>query len=128
MVTGKHSLVLSIGLGTDPKKRKKFPERAQKELATLLSFDLRSRKRQVVGDLGKHERKANPVDNPDSDPTGVAKAGKAGFVVTDSGGNTLVSRQGRQGQERRGVPGPDGRRARSQVPTRSRTSRFRPTW
>ena len=94
VATGKHSLVLSMGLGTDPRNRKKFPQRAQKELATLLSFDLRSGKHTVVGDLGKHERRANPVDNPDSDPTGVAKAGKAGFVVTDSGGNTLVSAKG----------------------------------
>jgi len=32
----------------------------------------------------------NPVGRPDSDPTGVAKAGKVGYLVTDSGANTLV--------------------------------------
>jgi hypothetical protein len=89
-VTGKHSIALTIGLGTDPQNRKQYSKRAQKMLGHLLSFDLRTKKHKRLGDIARHERKVNPVDNPDSNPTGLAKAGKAGFVVTDSGGNSLV--------------------------------------
>jgi hypothetical protein len=91
VVVGKHTIVLSVGLGLSPHKRKNLPKLGQKEMARLLSFDLRTKKRTVVGDLGRHEARANPIDNPDSDPTGVVKAGKARYLVTDSGGNTLVS-------------------------------------
>jgi hypothetical protein len=90
VVTGKHSIALTIGLSTAPKNRKKFPKRAQKQLGHLLAFNLHTKKATSIGDIARHEARANPIDNRDSDPTGVAKAGKHGFVVTDSGGNTLV--------------------------------------
>jgi hypothetical protein len=91
VVLHKHTIILSVGLGTNPAKRKNLPRAGKKQMAHLLWFDLRTGKKKDVGDLGAHEAKTNPIDNRDSDPTGVAQAGKAGFLVTDSGGNTLVS-------------------------------------
>lgn len=91
VVTGKHTVVVSIGFGLPPGKRKSLPTRGQNQMAHLLSFNLRSGKATSLGDLGRHEKRTNPVDNPDTDPTGLARAGKLGFVVTDSGGNTVVS-------------------------------------
>jgi hypothetical protein len=90
-VVGKHTVVLSVGFGLPPGKRRHLPVRGQKQMAHLLSFNLRSGKAASLGDLGRHEKKANPVANPDTDPTGVAKAGRLGYLVTDSGGNTVVS-------------------------------------
>jgi hypothetical protein len=89
-VVGKHTIVLSVGLGSKPHNRSKLPKLGQQEMARLLSFDLRTKKRAVIGDLGRHEARANPIDDPDTDPTGVAPAGKLGYLVTDSGGNTLL--------------------------------------
>jgi hypothetical protein len=94
VVLDKKHLVLSMGLGTDPANRAGMGKTARKELARLLAFNLKTGKSTVVGDLGAHEAKANPIAKPDSDPTGVAKAGKLGYLVTDSGGNTLVRAKG----------------------------------
>jgi hypothetical protein len=94
MVIGKHRLVLSMGLGSNPKNRKDLPKLGRKQLGHLLSFNLHTKKFSSLGDLAAHEAKANPVDNRDSDPTGLVKAGKRGFLVTDSGGNTLVRVKG----------------------------------
>jgi hypothetical protein len=90
-VVGKNSLVLSFGLGSNPKNRKDLPGLGQKQLGHLLSFNLKTKKFVSLGDLAAHEAKANPVDNRDSDPTGLVKAGKKGYLLTDSGGNTVVS-------------------------------------
>ncbi len=90
VVVDKHTIVLSVGLGTDLAHRKHLTKLGRAELAHLLSFNLRTAKRTVIGDLGAHEARANPIAKPDSDPTGLAKAGKLGYLVTDSGGNTLV--------------------------------------
>jgi hypothetical protein len=86
----RHTLVLSVGLGLAPARRSRLPRLGRREMADLLSFDLRTGRRRLVGDLDRHEAKTNPVDNPDTDPTGLAPAGRLGYVVTDSGGNTLV--------------------------------------
>lgn len=90
VVLDRHHIVLSMGLGTDPAKRKHLPTVGRNQMARLLLFDTKTGKHTVIGDLGAHEAKANPIDNPDTDPTGVAKAGKLGYLATDSGGNTLV--------------------------------------
>jgi hypothetical protein len=90
-VVGKHTLVLSMGLGGNPKERKKVPPRAQKQLGHVLSFNLHSKKATSAGDLAAYEKKANPVNDPNSDPTGLVRMGKAGWLITDSGGNDLVS-------------------------------------
>jgi len=89
-VVGKNTLVLSMGLGSNPKNRKMLPKRGQKQLGHLLAFNLHTKKYVSLGDLAAHEKKTNPIDTPDSDPTGLVKAGNGGWLVTDSGGNTLV--------------------------------------
>jgi hypothetical protein len=89
-VVGKHTLVLSMGLGSNPKNRKDLPKLGRKQLGHLLSFNLHTKKFGSLGDIAAHEAKANPIDNRDSDPTGLVKAGKKGWLLTDSGGNTVV--------------------------------------
>jgi hypothetical protein len=90
-VVGKRTLLLSFGLGSPPKNRKKLPKLGQKQLGHVLSFNLGTKKFTSAGDLAAHEAKTNPIDNKDSDPTGLVRAGKLGWLATDSGGNTLVS-------------------------------------
>jgi hypothetical protein len=90
-LVGKHTLVLTMGLGGNPKERRKLPSRAQKQMGHVLSFDLRKKKSTSAGDLAAFEKRHNPVNDPNSDPTGLVKAGKAGWMITDSGGNDLVS-------------------------------------
>jgi hypothetical protein len=90
VVLDKRHVVLSIGLGTDPADRKHLTKLGRAQLAHVLLFNLKKDTSTVVGDLGDHEAQANPIANPDSDPTGLAKAGKLGYLATDSGGNTLV--------------------------------------
>ena len=90
-VVGGHTLVLSMGLGAAPQERQSLPAFAQKQLGHLLSFDLRTKKATSLGDLARHEDKANPVNDPNSDPTGLVSTGKGRWLVTDSGGNDLVS-------------------------------------
>jgi hypothetical protein len=87
---GKHTLVVTMGLGGAPKERKKVPARAQKQLGHVLAFDLRKKKATSAGDLAAYEAKANPVNEANSDPTGIVKVG-SGWMVTDSGGNDLVT-------------------------------------
>jgi hypothetical protein len=88
-VVGSRTLVLSMGLGSAPKNRKDLPKAAQKQLGHLLAIDLRTKKSVSLGDLAKHEARTNPVNEPNSDPTGLVKAGR-GWLVTDSGGNDLL--------------------------------------
>jgi len=90
VAVGRHTLVISLGFGTNPGKRRQLPKVGRTELADLISVDLGTGRRTLVGDLGRHESQANPVGRPDSNPTGVAGDGKRGYLVTDSGGNTLV--------------------------------------
>lgn len=91
---GRHTLVLSLGFGTNPFQRRHLPRTGRTELAHLISVDLRTGRRTNVGDLGRREAEDNPVGKPDTDPTGVAPAGRRGYLATDSGGNTLVAAKG----------------------------------
>jgi len=90
-VLGRHTIVLSMGLGSAPSQRHKLPAFGQRQMGHLLAFDTRTTRALSLGDLARHEAKKNPVNEPNSDPTGVVRAGRAGFMVTDSGGNDLVS-------------------------------------
>jgi hypothetical protein len=85
---GGSRIALTVGLGTDPANRSLFRPRG-KRLGTLMSLNLRTGNRYVIADLARHEAVTNPIDDPDSDPTGLARLGHR-FVATDSGGNTLV--------------------------------------
>jgi hypothetical protein len=90
-VVGSHTLILTMGLGAAPHQRTLLPKLGQKQLGHVLSFNLRTKKATSVADLAKFEAKANPVNEANSDPTGLVKAGKAGWLATDSGGNDLVA-------------------------------------
>lgn len=94
VAVGTHTLVVSFGFGTSPAKRRRLPAVGRGELAHLVTFDLRTGRRGDLGDLGRFERLANPVDVRDTNPTGVVRAGRLGYLVTDSGGNTLVRARG----------------------------------
>lgn len=89
-VVGKHTLVVSFGLGSKPGNRRHLPKLGQQQLGHLISFDLRTKKFRSLGDISLHEARTNPIDNPDSDPTGIVRVDKKTWLVTDSGGNTLV--------------------------------------
>jgi hypothetical protein len=89
-VIGRHTIVLSMGLGGAPSERAKLPKLGQRQLGHLLAFDARTGRAVSLGDLARHEAKANPVNEPNSDPTGLVQAGGGRFLVTDSGGNDLV--------------------------------------
>jgi hypothetical protein len=93
-VVGRHTLVLTLGLGTDPRSRKMLPARARKQLGRLVSVDLRTTKVRAVADLASYERKANPVDDPDSNPAGLVKGTHGSWLVADAGGNDLVRATG----------------------------------
>jgi hypothetical protein len=82
-------IAFTVGLGTDPANRRNLPKTGR-VLGTLMAANLRTGDRHVLADLARHEASTNPVDDPDSDPTGLARLGDR-FVTTDSGGNTLVS-------------------------------------
>lgn len=90
VAVGTHTLVLSVGFGAPPGKRRLFSRVGRTQFAHLLAIDLRTGRHTVLGDVGHFEGKANPVGTPDTNPTGVADAGSKGYLVTDSGGDTLV--------------------------------------
>lgn len=103
--TGHHSFVLSLGLGADPAVRDDLPH-SGKILGTLQSVSLGEHhhgwkhhgrhtgaRLHTIADLAAHEAATNPIDNPDSDPTGVLLT-RRGVLATDSGGNTLVAASG----------------------------------
>lgn len=95
-VVGRHTLMVTMGLGAPPRARRALPARARRQLGRLVSFDLRSKKATSTADLAAYEAKANPVDGRDSDPTGVVPGGGGGWLVTDSGGNDVVRVHGRK--------------------------------
>jgi hypothetical protein len=83
------SLAVVIGLGADPAVRDSMPAEAQ-SLATLQLVRTRTGRMRTIADFGAHEAATNPIHDPDSNPSSVIRDGSR-FVVTDSGGNTLVS-------------------------------------
>jgi hypothetical protein len=85
---GQHRLAVSIGYGLDPAFRAKLARPGQL-FGRLLSVDLGTHTIRTLGDLAAFEGTFNPIHDPNSDPTGVARWRK-GWVATDSGGNDLV--------------------------------------
>jgi hypothetical protein len=104
--TGHSTFVLSMGLGADPATRDSLPHPG-KIMGTLQAVSFReghhhgwkyharhtSARLHTIADLAAHEAATNPIDNPDSDPTGVLLT-RRGILATDSGGNTLVATKG----------------------------------
>jgi hypothetical protein len=85
---GKHRLAVTIGYGFDPADRASLPAPGR-WFGRLIRENLRNHHRSTLGDLAAFEGKANPIHDPNSDPTGLAKWGRS-WVATDSGGNDLV--------------------------------------
>ena len=89
--TGNHTFALTMGLGGSPEFRASFGPKG-KNLGKLLNVELKSHGKArvtTIADLARFEAKKNPDGTDvDSDPTGLARAGK-GFVFTDSGGNSI---------------------------------------
>lgn len=116
-VTGSGRIVVSIGLGVDPALRAGL-EQPGEMLGTLRELDLSHQTEGLLADLAGYEATADPVDDPNSDPTGLVRTG-GGYVVTDSGGNDLV-RTTRSGHVSTVAVFPDhgtGRHAIESVPT-----------
>jgi hypothetical protein len=85
---GKRKLALTIGYGLDPSFRSTL-QPPGKLFGNMLRFSLHSRTLSKLGDLARFEGTANPIHDPNSDPTGLAKWGRS-WLATDSGGNDLV--------------------------------------
>ncbi|KAB7744821.1 ScyD/ScyE family protein [Nostocoides sp. F2B08] len=94
VVEGSKKLVFTVGLGADPAVRK--TEEALRDMGTLRSATIGSKKTNLIADIAKHEARTNPIHDPDSNPVGFIRHG-SGYVVADAGGNTLVdvSKRGR---------------------------------
>lgn len=86
-----------IGLGGKPELRAKL-HAAGRQLGTLIQTTRNSHTYRTVADLAAWEAKHNPVDDVDSNPTGMLyEHGR--YAVTDAGGNTLL-RVGKDGRIR----------------------------
>jgi hypothetical protein len=89
--TGKNTFALTTGLGGSPDYRASFGVKGR-NLGKLLKVELKSHGKArvtTIADLARFEARRNPDGTDiDSDPTGLARAGK-GFVYTDSGGNSV---------------------------------------
>lgn len=94
IVEGSKKLVFTVGLGADPAVRTQY--KALKDMGTLRSATIGSKKTNLIADIAKHEARKNPIHDPDSNPVGFIRHG-SGYVVADAGGNTLVdvSKRGR---------------------------------
>lgn len=82
-------IAVLIGLGANPDVRDSLPKAGAK-LGTLRVFNTKTHKSREIADLAAYEAKANPIDNVDSDPVGLA-VGKGRFIVADAGGNDVLS-------------------------------------
>ncbi len=91
---GGRKLAVLIGLGADPAARDEMPAEGAR-LATLQLAKVGSTHTRTIADLGAYEAKANPIHDPDSNPSSLIRVGGK-FVITDAGGNDLV-KTGRHG-------------------------------
>jgi hypothetical protein len=86
---GGQGLAVVVGLGADPAARAGLPAAGAK-MATIQLAARGSTTTRTLADLGAHEATANPIHDPDSNPSSIVRNG-SGFLVTDSGGNDLVA-------------------------------------
>jgi glucose/arabinose dehydrogenase len=85
---GKNKLAVSVGFGFDPADRGSLASPGNL-FAQLLRFNRATHRLRTLGDLGRFERRNNPIHDPNTDPTGVFKWGRS-FLAADSGGNDVV--------------------------------------
>lgn len=88
IATGGNKLTISMGLGADPAERDSAPAFAQ-DLGHLLETHWKVGDVTAFADIAAHEGAANPIHDPDSNPSSVLRQGSS-YVVADAGGNTVV--------------------------------------
>ena len=86
---GGRRLAVLVGLGASPQVRDGLPATASR-FATLQLAREGSDHTRTLADLAAHEASANPIHDPDTNPSSVERSG-SGFVVTDAGGNDLLT-------------------------------------
>ena len=91
---GGHKLAVLIGLGADPAARDAMPAEGAR-LGTLQLATAGSTRTRTLADVAAYEATANPIHDPDSNPSSMLRVGNR-FVITDAGGNDLV-KTGRHG-------------------------------
>ena len=96
IVEGSKKLVFTVGLGANPDVRTLPGNKPFKDMGTLRSATIGSKRTTLIADIAKHEARKNPIHDPDSNPVGFIRHG-SDYVVADAGGNTLVevSKRGR---------------------------------
>ncbi len=90
-----HRVAVLLGLGADPATRDALPAPGQL-LGTLIQTTTNNHSFRTIADLAAWEAANNPIDNPDSDPSGML-ADHGRYAVVDAGGNTLLD-VGRHGK------------------------------
>jgi hypothetical protein len=85
---GGRSLAVLIGLGADPAVRDGMPADLAR-LGTLQLARTGSTQTRLIADLAGYEATANPIHDPDSNPSSLLRVG-SGWAVTDAGGNDLL--------------------------------------
>jgi hypothetical protein len=110
--SGSTGRFVTFGLGADPAARDQIP--ALGDMGRLVRAQFMQNTWQNVADIGDFEASVDPnADGPDTNPTSVL-ARASGHVLTDAGGNALLSvdRRGRVSTiatfPNRLVPGPGG--------------------
>ena len=92
-VTGTQRYAVTIGLGNEPEVRHDLPP-AGNQLGTLVTGTFANSGPRLTADLASYEESEDPDGaGADSNPTGLI-AQRGGYVMTGSGGNTLVSARG----------------------------------
>ncbi|SDO83218.1 hypothetical protein SAMN04489867_0702 [Pedococcus dokdonensis] len=85
---GGKALAVLIGLGANPEVRDGMGAMGAR-LGTLQLAKVGSNRTWTLADLAAYEAKANPIHDPDSNPSSILRVGDK-FLVTDAGGNDLV--------------------------------------
>jgi len=94
LVTGQNKYVVTNGLGADPAVREEIEQDGAHLLGTVLSGAFPNAGPRVAADIGAYEAAVDPDGGvPDTNPTGIIARG-GGYVLTDSGGNSLLRVQG----------------------------------
>jgi hypothetical protein len=93
VVTGQNHYAVTVGLGNDPAVKEELGA-GGRLLGTLVTGAFPNAGPRVTADIAAFEAAVDPDGGvPDTNPTGLLKAG-GGYVLTDSGGNSLLSVSG----------------------------------
>ena len=93
VVTGQNKYALTMGLGNDPAVRADLGDTGG-YFGTVVSGAFPNAGPRIAADIGAFEAAADPDgQGPDTNPTGLLQSG-GGYVLTDSGGNSLLRVQG----------------------------------